>query len=213
MHLSVHRSPRPRGEQGFTLVEVLVTVFVIAVGLLAAAALQTVSKKAAIDAMQRTTATVLAQDMAERIRSNPLRVNDYIGKTVAPGETSINAPACGAATGAACANEQVAALDLAQWWGAMNGAAERIGTENAGGLRSPRGCIRNGTSSQWVEIIIEWRGLSAINQTADGSNADDPLAAQCGTPLADYETTGTGVDTVSFRRVLRLQTHIARVLP
>jgi len=199
-------NPHPRTHQrGFTLVEVLVTVFVVATGLLAAAALQAVSKKAAVDAMQRTTATVLAQEMVERIRSNPLQLNNYLGRTVKAGDASTNPPSCGTVDGSACTPDQIVALDYAQWWRSLDGASETIGGESAGGLRSPRGCVRSAGGGNWVEVIIEWRGLTAIDQTPDGSNTDDPLAAQCEhDPLDDYETEGA----LSFRRVLRLQAHI-----
>lgn len=202
------KGPALARQQGFTLVEVLVTVFVVAVGLLAAAALQAISKKAAIDAMQRTTATVLAQEMVERIRSNPVQLDRYRGGLVKSGAASTTAPSCG--SGTACTPEQTVALDFAQWWRSLEGASETIGGASAGGLRAPRGCVRCAGGGNWVEVIIEWRGLTAIDQTPDASNPDDPLAAQCeATPLADYEADGT----VSFRRVLRLQAHIKTSRP
>lgn len=201
--LSRHRT------QGFTLVEVMVTVFVVAIGLLAAASLQALSKKAAFDAVQRTTATVLAQDMLERIRANAPQVADYASKgrqlTAAPATTV----ACGAADGTACSAAELVDYDLARWWESLDGAAEKIAaggsnTANSGGLRSPAGCIRS--VGNRVDVVIAWRGMSAIKQ-AESTDTADPTSDPCGEDpaVADYEKDSS---RQSFRRVLRLQAHI-----
>jgi len=189
-------------QQGFTLVEVMVTVFVVAIGLLSAAALQVVSKKAAFDAMQRTTASVVAQDMLERIRGNPTQLGGYGGQTV----NSANVPAtpsCGSSSD--CTEAALVGYDLHRWWQSLDGVSEQIangnGTSSGGGLRSPTGCIRR--SGTQVEVIIAWRGMSLIQQ-GDPDNADDPTNDSCGATLADYEPSGGN----SYRRVLRLQAHI-----
>ena len=117
----------PRATAGFTLIEVMVTVFVVAIGLLTAAGLQAVSKKAALEATQRTTASVLAQDMLERLRSNALHLDAYVGRDVRPD----NQPAlvlCGSNTGFACSPSQMVAYDYAQWWASLDGTSEKIAT-------------------------------------------------------------------------------------
>ena len=126
---------RPRQQGGFTLVEVMVTVFVVAVGLLAAAALQAVAKKAAYDAMQRTTASVLAQDILERIRSNSAQINAY---AMQGAELTAALPATNCAA-AVCTAQQLVTYDLSQWQRGLEGAAEQIsdgtGTTAAGSQR------------------------------------------------------------------------------
>ena len=57
-------------QQGMTLIEVLVALFVLVTGVLGAIALQTNAKQGSFDAMQRSLASALAQDIIERIRSN-----------------------------------------------------------------------------------------------------------------------------------------------
>ena len=201
----------PRATAGFTLIEVMVTVFVVAIGLLTAAGLQAVSKKAALEATQRTTASVLAQDMLERLRSNALNLDAYVGRDVR-GNNQPPAAGCGGNTGTACDPTQMVAFDYAQWWASLDGASEKIATgvgsatTNAGGLRSPVGCVRR--ENGWIEVIIEWRGLSLISQTPDTDNPLDPTAATCGVAArqADWELDTT--TNKSFRRVLRLQAHI-----
>lgn len=64
---------------GFTLIEVLVAVLVLAFGLLGFALLQTMSVRFTQSANQRTQATNLAYDMLDQIRVNRLAVQQYAG--------------------------------------------------------------------------------------------------------------------------------------
>lgn len=57
-------------DAGFTLVEILVSVLVLGIGLLGLAGLQTTGLKSNHSANLRTQATLLAYDMADRIRAN-----------------------------------------------------------------------------------------------------------------------------------------------
>ena len=56
---------------GFTLVEVLVALFVVALGIAGAAALQTLAVRAGRDAAHLSDGTRLARSLAERMRANP----------------------------------------------------------------------------------------------------------------------------------------------
>jgi len=68
------RRPHPRPARaraaGFTLVEALVALLVLSIGLLGVAAMQLSSLQANNGAFQRTQATFLAQDIADRMRAN-----------------------------------------------------------------------------------------------------------------------------------------------
>lgn len=60
-----------RGMQhGFTMVEVLVTVLILAIGLLGLAGLQSTALRSNHSAYLRSQATVLAYDIADRMRAN-----------------------------------------------------------------------------------------------------------------------------------------------
>ena len=56
---------------GFTLVEVLVALFVVALGIAGAAALQTLAVRSGRDAAHLSDGTRLARSLAERMRANP----------------------------------------------------------------------------------------------------------------------------------------------
>jgi type IV pilus assembly protein PilV len=55
---------------GFTLIEALIALLVLSIGLLGVAAMQLASLQANNGAFQRTQATFLAQDIADRMRAN-----------------------------------------------------------------------------------------------------------------------------------------------
>ena len=58
--------------RGFSLVEVLVAMFVVAMGILALAGLLQASTRYSKMSELRSTATLLANDIADRIRANPI---------------------------------------------------------------------------------------------------------------------------------------------
>jgi len=64
--------PRRADVAGFSLVEVLVAVLVLTIGLLGLAALQITGVRANDSAELRTTATLAAHDVADRVRADPV---------------------------------------------------------------------------------------------------------------------------------------------
>lgn len=63
-------SGSPAAQRGFNLIEVLVALFVLAIGVLGAAALQVNSLKFNQTASMRSQATILAYDIVDRMRAN-----------------------------------------------------------------------------------------------------------------------------------------------
>jgi len=60
----------PSHEAGFTMIEILVAVLVLAIGLLGVAGVQLVSMQQTTNSALRSEATMYAQTVAERLRSN-----------------------------------------------------------------------------------------------------------------------------------------------
>lgn len=104
---------------GFTLVEVLIAVVILAAGLLGLAALQATALGFNQSAYYRSQATQLAYDMADRMRSNvadaklavdsnALTVSAYLGAVPAN-----KIAACGTSSG--CSSADLAKNDLFEW--------------------------------------------------------------------------------------------------
>jgi type IV pilus assembly protein PilV len=84
-----------RAARGFTLVESLVALLVLSIGLLGVAAMQLSSLQANNGAFQRSQATFLAQDIADRMRANRARAlagdYDFTFGTAAPSSPATTA--------------------------------------------------------------------------------------------------------------------------
>lgn len=186
------------GQTGFTLLEVLITVVIFSVGLLTVASLQVVARKASFEAVQRTTATHLAQGMLERMRANRRGLFTYVsgggvgggtelgrGSRDAPGNTCTN-------RGSPCTSIDMALADLWEWEQLLDGSYEVAGGESVGGLVLPRACIRGAADAATglYSVAIAWRGATEAN---------DPPDDDCG--AAD-------TDMGDFRRVVVVETFI-----
>ena len=102
-------------QSGFTLIEVLVTMFVLAVGILGAGSLQMVGFQSHQDAYFRTQAMYLAGDIVDRMRANPDGVDNTTAFDAVDTTAVIaTAPSCKAAIGG-CTSIQMAQVDIAEW--------------------------------------------------------------------------------------------------
>ncbi|SHG20250.1 type IV pilus assembly protein PilV [Microbulbifer donghaiensis] len=99
-------------QTGATMIEILVTILVLAVGLLGLSATQVMSLKNGNNAHHRYMAALAAHEMAERMRANPdgLELGSYDGETVDGSETT---PNCSATL--SCSAGDLADLDLYDW--------------------------------------------------------------------------------------------------
>lgn len=80
-------------QSGFSLIEVLVSVFIFSVGLLGLAAMQLQALKYTQAAQWRSQANFLAADIVERVRANRASVSSYvIAMSAAPPGSRITMP-------------------------------------------------------------------------------------------------------------------------
>jgi type IV pilus assembly protein PilV len=70
--------PQTRPSRGFTLLEILVAMLVLAIGLLGVAAMQLRGLQYSHDAYLRSQISVLAYDIADRMRLNEANATDYV---------------------------------------------------------------------------------------------------------------------------------------
>jgi type IV pilus assembly protein PilV len=141
--------------KGFTLVEVLVAAFVLAIGLLGLAGLQAKSLQFNQSAYQRSQASILAYDIIDRMRANltEARNGTY---TIAEGDGPPTATNCQAG-GATCITSTMATFDLAQWKCSIgsyddDSACKGFGIEGA--LLEGTGAVA--TNGNVVTVTIKW---------------------------------------------------------
>jgi type IV pilus assembly protein PilV len=113
----VSRQMRARTrEHGFSMLEVMVAVLILSFGLLGLAGLQALSLKSNVSAAQRSIATQLAYDMADRMRANQASVlsGDYnYAQYSGTGVAGTNTTACLSVSG--CTSTQLAQEDVYEW--------------------------------------------------------------------------------------------------
>ena len=103
---------RPGRERGFTLIEILVTVIILAIGLLGIAGLQLTGLQYNQGAYHRSQIVVLTNDITDRMRAN--RETALAGAY----DITIGTPATGSScdsAGADCQPTAMAGADLAAW--------------------------------------------------------------------------------------------------
>lgn len=174
MYLMQKFARRRAAQQGNSMMEVLVSLVVLSFGSLGVAGLQATSKRANHEAKQQLTATFLANDIIEKMRSNPSVLATYAGSSVGGSTISTEpTPTCSAAS--PCTAAQLAAHDRWLWEQAIDGAAVKQGTSNAGGLVQPTGCISNVNGQ--VRVVIAWYGAETLSDTGAATGG----VSTCGT--------------------------------
>lgn len=155
---------RSRHIAGFAMIEVMVTVVVVAFGLLGVAGLVSRSFVAEVEGTQRTQAVLLLQDMVTRIEANRTNAAAYVTgdtgvtgyvTTVSGGLTITAAVVCNPAAA-------LADRDRCEWSRMLAGTNEQVDTRNAGVLVGAIGCIYEIDAFNRVyAVAIAWQGMSA----------------------------------------------------
>ena len=132
-------------DAGFTLLEVLVALCVLATGMLGIGMMLLESIRSSRSALHRTAAVALAADLGDRIRANRMAGDDYaLGLGAVAG-----APASDCKVSDACVPSDVAALDLYQWQQAVLAALP-------GAVASVQVAPVSGLPANTFAISIRW---------------------------------------------------------
>ena len=143
---------------GFTLIEVLIAMLVLAIGLLGMAGLQATSLRNNQSAYNRSQATQLAYDISDRMRANTLVAANYVSTFMAVADATVKVN-CLSTTG--CSAADMAENDLFELKTALTTA------------------LPNGVASIGVDTITPNPNLYTITINWDDNrdgviNADDP---------------------------------------
>jgi type IV pilus assembly protein PilV len=177
------RTPSRRRSSGFSLLEVLVTLIIVAFGLMGLAALMMRIQSAEVESYQRVQALLLVNDMAGRISTNKQNAAAYVTAVNSMGAT--NVVGTGDSVSATCAGYAAGSADrdTCEWSNALKGNSEiQSGGINVGAMIGGRGCITQiqaadpsaGVCQPGIyEISVAWQGV--VNTAAPGVSCGQTL--------------------------------------
>jgi len=141
---------------GFALLEVVIAMFVLAIGILGAGALQTMSMQTTQGAYYRSQAMLIAADIVDRMRANRAAMTSYDHVDTDTLEEDEDAADCESDSG--CSAEQLASFDVRQW--------ARL-VKNPHSLPGARGVISQTAGTNRFVISISWNE----NEWQDGKRS------------------------------------------
>lgn len=178
---------------GFTMVEVLVTLVILAIGLLGIAALQVVGLRSTGGSENRTQTTVYLDDLAERLRANSETI--YATGRYNP-SVVLNGTACAAPTtycsdnyngaavaAAACTRAQMVAFDETEWFcGVWRDGAAQGGFNTMPGATAVIACLDSDTTDAAactthspLTITLQWTERNPEQGTGGAATAPQIL--------------------------------------
>lgn len=169
-----------RRQRGVSLIEVLITLFVLLVGLLGVAAMSLASQRASMEGLQRHQALLLLNDMVSRINANRSVADCYAISAASTGTPvfgvgSASLPSCAAGTIEAYSQ---ANADLAEWDALLKGATvSTAADENVGAMIGARGCVSRLATGRYLVSVV-WQGLNATAAPSAGLNCGRNLYGQ-----------------------------------
>ncbi|GAW94763.1 MULTISPECIES: type IV pilus modification protein PilV [Colwellia] len=160
-------SPRIKKQQGMSFIEVLIALVILVTGILGAVAMQITAKQGSFDAMQRSLASSLVQDIIARMRANAplinpnLTLNQYARNDYGSA-IGVAGNRCNLAPG--CITADVISNDIYEWELALMGADVTSAGKNVGGLVGAAACIsQNGNV---YTVTVSWQAKSKTTDSA-----------------------------------------------
>lgn len=175
-----HSRRRPV-QRGVSMIEVLVTMVILAFGLLGMAGLQVRVQSSEMESYQRTQALLLLDDLRSRIESNRLQAALYAAK--APLATPVGVGVVCPVVDPASPRAEV---DVKEWCEALQGAAESAGGGKVGAMIGGRGCVEDlgvgPAGDKQYRVAVAWQGLTPISVPVESCGAgsyDGGAGAKC----------------------------------
>jgi type IV pilus assembly protein PilV len=167
--------------RGSSMVEVLVTFLILAIGLLGLLSLHTRLQTSEMEAYQRSQALLVLDEMASRISSNAALAATYVTATT------------GVGTGTTCTTGATTQTrDTNEWCEALQGAAEVAEGSRVGAMIGARGCIESLSSGTYM-ITVAWQGLTPLSAP--------PSSVACGKDLYDGTSGSVCINDICRRAV------------
>lgn len=172
---------------GFSLIEVLISIIIIAIGLLGLAGLQARAMNSEFESYQRAQAITLVHDMVERIRSNRATMGSFKYISDAAAGTGYLGTSADHVLGCPPLdpNDRVG-LDLCEWHNLLLGAAETQAGNKIGAMAGARGCISYDATSEIAGVPDS--GLFTVAVSWQGSQETTVPSVNCGNNQYGTET-------------------------
>ena len=180
-----------RSSGGSALLEVLITIVILAFGLLGVAGLQARIFVMEFESYQRAQAVTILNDIADRVASNRDAKEAYIAAS----------PLGGSGALADCSGMTDTARDACELGNLLKGSGERQGNSGVGAMNAAQACISRFEATATkafnrcqigVQIDVVWRGRSPTIVPA----------APCGKTGAAAGLAGPYGDTDAYRRAV-----------
>lgn len=142
----------PETQHGFSMIEVLVTIVILAIGLLGLEGLELRLQTTVLESYQRAQALLLLDDLASRIASNRLNAASYVTGTGSPLGASATCPT---------STSTLQQKDATAWCNTLLGAAEVSGGSKLGALVGGLGCVESLGGNQYL-VTVAWQGMGAV---------------------------------------------------
>ncbi|HYU03769.1 MAG TPA: prepilin-type N-terminal cleavage/methylation domain-containing protein [Jatrophihabitantaceae bacterium] len=142
-------------QRGISLLEALITIIVLAFGILGLAGLQAKMQSAEVESYARSQALLLLDDMAARLNANHINAAAYV--TATPAGTGDTQPTDCSLTALGVDR------DLCEWSNALKGNSEVAAGSGVGAMIGGRGCVEQlvGANPPSYRIAVAWQGLTA----------------------------------------------------
>jgi type IV pilus assembly protein PilV len=177
-------------QRGSSLIEVLITMLIVALGLLGAGGLQLASTRYQQTSFMRSQGIVQAQFISEKIRANSsaaiasappnqastyLAPDDYASATLAALPAD---PGCGLTAASTCTTVQSAVRDMRDWrlslQGLPGGRGSIFPVTNAAGVTDP--------VARQVVVMWQEKQQNEVGTTANPNPDSAPIDATCPAP-------------------------------
>lgn len=159
---------------GFSLLELLVALFVSAIGILGMLALQGRAQQAQLDVYQRAQAMLIVEEMTNRIASN---MNAAACYQIASLDKDTAIPTV-CPTTVHSDSEDIWEADMTAWKALLDGSSETVGGTNVGTLRDAIGCITQAAGV--ITVSVAWQGQIARPLAALPANGCGAVVGETG---------------------------------
>lgn len=151
-----------RKQEGFTLIEVLVAVVILAVGLLGLSAMQLTSLKVNQGAYSRSQAALMASDMLDRMRANPdgVEAGNYDNLDTSGAIPSDQSCSDG------CSSSQIASQDFREW-AANYRDVYGLGSNFLPLVPGGTGTVGRNNVTNVVTVTVQWQQESWVEEDGE----------------------------------------------